>query len=280
MSTEVKVGQVWRDKDKRRNTTIEIIEGPYLEVKDDTEIQVVTGLVVGTEEERWYNVERLVKRWEVVSEKANAGLDRGKQKPAQTREEYLEFAVTRLVDRIFITAGVEVPEVRVSVGWPGGRGPKKGVIGQCFDARVTKDGKAQIFITPAIDDSYVVVETLAHELIHATVEGQEGEEGNIKHHGHRGDFVRVARDIGFTAPWKSTPASEELRAQIQEIVDELGSYPHAAITLAERPPIQKTYYLKVACPEHEDYFVRMTATKIEEFGAPLCPLCQNEMEEV
>ena len=52
----VKVGQVWQDKDKRRNTVIEVLT--YNPVTD-----VATGLVVGTEEEREYKGERLLKRW-------------------------------------------------------------------------------------------------------------------------------------------------------------------------------------------------------------------------
>ena len=52
----VKVGQVWRDKDKRRNTVIKIIK---------VEGNKAAGLV-GTEEERTYSVERLQKRWELV----------------------------------------------------------------------------------------------------------------------------------------------------------------------------------------------------------------------
>lgn len=50
----VKVGQVWRDKDKRRNTVIEI-----LKLVDN----YAQALVVGTEEERSYDIERLTKRW-------------------------------------------------------------------------------------------------------------------------------------------------------------------------------------------------------------------------
>lgn len=56
---EVKIGQVWEDKDLRRDTRIEVIK---------TEATQVLGLVVGTEEERWYKVERLVKRWRLVRE--------------------------------------------------------------------------------------------------------------------------------------------------------------------------------------------------------------------
>ena len=61
MST-VKVGQVWRDKDKRRNTVIEILSV----ATDKHGSAEAIGLVVGTEETRSYNEERLVKRWELV----------------------------------------------------------------------------------------------------------------------------------------------------------------------------------------------------------------------
>ena len=60
--TAVKVGQVWKDKDKRRNTVIEIIR-----VMHD-EDGGATGLVVGTEEERTYSTDRLLKRWELVKD--------------------------------------------------------------------------------------------------------------------------------------------------------------------------------------------------------------------
>lgn len=61
----VKVGQVWRDKDKRRNTVIEIISSTI----DSYGNHEVIGLVVGTEEERTYSHDRLVKRWELIEEK-------------------------------------------------------------------------------------------------------------------------------------------------------------------------------------------------------------------
>lgn len=67
--TAVKVGQVWRDKDKRRNTVIEIIE---LNVDSGGQPTFyVTGLIVGTEEVRTYNVDRLVKRWGLIKEASN-----------------------------------------------------------------------------------------------------------------------------------------------------------------------------------------------------------------
>ena len=192
----------------------------------------------------------------------------------KTREQWLEAAVKLIIKQIFTPASVGVPEVRVSVGWPGGRGPKKNVIGQCFAARTTADKVAQIFVTPAIDDAYTTVETLTHEIIHAVAVDEDGVSA-----GHRGEFIRIAKEIGFTAPWKSTPASEELREKLQAIADKLGVYPHAAINVGDRPTVQKTYYLKVQCPEDDEYFVRMTQTKIDDFGYPKCPCHNKEMEE-
>lgn len=279
MSTEVKIGQVWKDKDKRRGTVIEIIAV-------EAEHRKVTGLVVGTEEERGYDIDRLVKRWTMTKEapEPKSALDEEleellknsapKAPKHKTREQWLEAAVKLIIKQIFTPASVEVPEVRVSVGWPGGRGPKKNVIGQCFAARTTADKVAQIFVTPAIDDAYTTVETLTHEIIHAVAVDEDGVSA-----GHRGEFIRIAKEIGFTAPWKSAPATEELREKLQAIADKLGVYPHAAINVGDRPTVQKTYYLKVQCPEDDEYFVRMTQTKIDDFGYPKCPCHDKQMEE-
>lgn len=64
--TQVKVGQVWKDKDKRRNTVIEIIE---LVQAGSERIDTARGIIVGTEKVNDYSVDRLVKRWELIEEK-------------------------------------------------------------------------------------------------------------------------------------------------------------------------------------------------------------------
>src|SRR5690606_97875 len=113
MSTiEVKVGQVWRDKDKRRNTVIEIISVDGGETWGSAMYEA-TGLVVGTEEERVYQIERLVKRWEIVQEKAidkeiretlTRKAKRTKKTPKpihETREAWLEEAVKLVTKKVF-----------------------------------------------------------------------------------------------------------------------------------------------------------------------------------
>lgn len=266
----VQVGQVWRNKDKRRNTTIEI-----LAVGDET----ATGLKIGTELEVTNKISTLTTHWELIKD-APVVTEAPVEAPApsrfKTREQYLEAAVKELTRKIFAPLDIDVPVVKVSVGWPGGRGPKSGVLGQCFTKNTNAGNVAQIFVTPAVDDAYTTVETLAHELIHAIAEGNEepDKHGAVKHHGHRGEFVRIAKAIGFLAPWKSTPASEELQHKLEAISAKLGTYPHSAINL-NRPATQKTYYLLLESTECSDcpdgYKLRMTEKWLEEVGAPLCP---------
>lgn len=57
----VKVGQVWQVKDKRRNTRIEILAVGEA-------VDTAIGLVVGTEQERTYEISRLVKRWTLIKD--------------------------------------------------------------------------------------------------------------------------------------------------------------------------------------------------------------------
>ena len=260
----VKVGQVWQDKDKRRNTVIEVLT--YNPVTD-----VATGLVVGTEEEREYKGERLLKRWTMTREAPEPKAEKAAKTRFKTREQWLTEAVKLIVKTVFVPKEIEVPEVRVSVGWPGGRGKKTGVIGQCFATGMAADKVAQIFISPELVDSVRVLMTLTHELVHAVDDCKDG---------HKGNFVKVAREIGFLPKWSSSEnISEDLLDSLRSLAPKLGAYPHAALSGGGgRPTVQKTYMLKVLCPHDPDYFVRMTQAKLDEYGAPLCPCHSKEME--
>lgn len=259
MSIEVKVGQVWRDKDKRRNTVIEIIK-----VEEDA----VTGLIVGTENERVYKVSRLVERWALETEKPTEKLKESKFK---TREQWLEAAVKEVSKSIFAPKNIEVPTVRVSVGWPGGRGKKQGVVGQCFASFSATDKVAQIFVSPAVDKTQNVLATLTHELVHAVDDCKSG---------HKKDFIKIAREIGFEAEWTSSEnRTDALTEKLQAIAEKLGEFPHAAIRQEERPSTQKTYLLKLTCAHDDEYKLRMTRKMLDEYGAPICPCHREEMIE-
>jgi len=161
----------------------------------------------------------------------------------------------------------EVPEVHVSVGWPGGRGAKGHVIGQCWMAAAVADGHPAIFISPVHESPWEVLETLLHEMVHAS--GARG---------HRGEFVKVARELGFVAPWKSTPSTPELKERLETLARTLGEFPHSRVnagggllgTGPDRPPVQGTRMIKCSCPDC-GYTLR-TTRKWLDIATPICPV--------
>lgn len=186
-----------------------------------------------------------------------------------TREAWLTAAVKALTTDLQ-AVGASVPPVRVSVGFPGGRGRKNAVIGQCWAAEAATDGVAQVFISPTIVDPVQVLATLLHEMIHAV-------DGN--HSGHRGAFAQIARAVGLTGKMTATVPGEALSARLRAVSDGLGAFPHAALRTgvsgAHKP--QGTRMLKVQCPA-DGYTVRTTA-KWLDVGLPACP-CGETMEPV
>lgn len=206
-----------------------------------------------------------------------------------TREEWLTSAISAL-GPLFAEAGVTLPRVRVSVGWPGGNGRKNSVIGQCWHKSASADGVAQIFISPVLDDATRVLDVLAHELVHAVDENASG---------HKGNFARIAKLIGLTGPMTATTAGDDLKARLDVVVDAIGAYPHARLGgLARSLPVpdgkggwkvplgptdtprkQGTRMLKAVCAEGSDYKVRLTRKMIDEFGLPSCPCHRDVMVE-
>lgn len=190
-----------------------------------------------------------------------------------TREEWLTAAIAKLAP-LFEQLGETLPVVRVSVGFPGGRGKKGNVIGQCWSAASATDGISQLFISPVLDDAARVLDVLAHELVHAVDDCKSG---------HRGPFARIAKGLGLEGPMPATTASPELKLVLDEIAADLGAYPHAALAKtaegADGPKKQGTRMLKVECAEGSGYVVRMTRKWLDEFGAPTCPCHGAEMIE-
>lgn len=169
--------------------------------------------------------------------------------------------------------GVEMVPIRVSVGWPGGSGKKGNVVGQCWPSTASADGIPQIFMSPVRgeSDTLHVLGTLLHEMIHAVDDCQSG---------HRGNFLRIARSVGFLPKFTSADNRHpDLDAQLEEIAGRLGLFPHAEISLtvrgSEEKKKQSTRMIKVVCPE-DDYTLRTTQKWID-VGLPVCP-CGVEME--
>lgn len=183
-----------------------------------------------------------------------------------TREQWLRLVLEWTGQNVFGCgdAPSQPDTVRASVGWPsaGGLGKKKRVIGQCWAFECSEGKYSEIFISPYLSSAQEVVETLIHEVCHAAV-GVEAK--------HKGAFVQAAKAVGFTKPWTSTPATEELKNKIGHFLEEVPAYPHAKLDakLVGGPTKpQKNRHLKLVCPNC-GYTIRSTAQWIE-IGMPTC----------
>jgi len=179
------------------------------------------------------------------------------------REEWLSLAVKKVSALLEERCKIEVPAVHVSVGWPSSRGlsEKKRAIGECWKPTTSVDGVSHVFISPILDDPVQILGTLAHELIHAWDKGE---------HGHRGPFVKVAREFGLVKPWTSTEVDAELlRPALEQIAADLGPYPHSKITPSLQRKVQTTRMIKVQCPVC-GYTARTTQKWLDQ-GLPKCP---------
>jgi len=186
-----------------------------------------------------------------------------KRANAETREAWLEAAVTALRPR-YATHHIPLPDrVRVSVGWPGGR-KRKNVIGECWVGEAARDGLVQIFVSPVIDDPVTALAVLCHELVHAAGA-----------HGHRRPFTTYAAAVGLHAPWTATTPGPDLTAALTALTTDLGPFPHAALQPATQERKQTTRMVKCECPGC-GYTVR-TTLKWLDLGAPICPACQVPM---
>jgi len=183
-----------------------------------------------------------------------------------TREAWLIDAVKALTP-LFEELDETVPALRVSVGWPGGKGKKSTTIGQCWAPTAAKDGTAQIFISPVKDDALDVLGILAHEMVHA-VDGCES--------GHKGRFTRIARGIGLAGKLTATVPGDDLRERLVNIASTLGDYPHSALTPSTgKTTTQTTRMIKIECPDCG--YICRTTQKWLDIGLPTCPY-GTEME--
>jgi hypothetical protein len=205
-----------------------------------------------------------------------------------TREEWLKNAVNAFRPRF---KEIEYPlpdKIHVSVGFSYGARAERKVMGTTWSRFASEDGANHVFISPELGDTFDVIETMIHELVHVAVDNQDG---------HQGVFVEVARALGLTKPWSYTPAGPVLAAELLTIAHVLGEYPHGVlhpqpskipslvgapgpdpgVKLTSGPPKQHTYLRKRRCPTC-GYTVRVTARWLKH-GSPICPVDMRPMEE-
>lgn len=194
---------------------------------------------------------------------------------SQNREAWLLTAAEHLIGwiREVVDEDLATPQVRLSVGWPGGRSRQTTVRGQCWSSGSAEDGIAQIFISPVQADTVTTLAVLLHELVHAFDDCKDS---------HHGRFIKIARAVGFKASWTSSDnRSDELSERLCGLAKDLGDFPSAAILsgrAADTPKPQTSRQLKAECPSESGYKVRLSQKWIDEHGAPICPCCGLVME--
>ena len=159
-----------------------------------------------------------------------------------TREDYLYKAMIMLNERVFTPSGfpIDIKKTNVSCSLvSGGSASQKKRLGQCWARSASTGGNSEIQISTTVDDSFIAVDTLAHELVHAVDNCQSG---------HGKGFRNIALAIGLNGSTKMTQAcaGEELTVDINAIIEELGEYPHQAMNFNGRKK-QTTRNKKIYC---------------------------------
>ena len=185
------------------------------------------------------------------------------------REKWLSEAVARLRP-LLVSVDLLLPEcVKVSCGFPGG-GSRKTRIGECW----VED--CQIFISPLKSEANGpegVLSILLHELIHACLPVE---------YKHNKEFQRAMTAVGLEGKSKSSVAGEGLvNGLFQQIIKEIGPYPHIALEFKEVVKKSATRLLKLECPNCK-LSVRITKKWVDavvlEQKTTTCWLCGSVME--
>ena len=158
-----------------------------------------------------------------------------------TREEWLQAATNRLRP-IMQRRGSVVPDVlRIGVGWSS-KGARSTVIGQCWPASASADGIPEVTIVVSQHDGIKVLDILAHELVHASLDCTGG---------HGSEFTKRVRAIDLQGKPTATVAGPIFARYARQLVRELGAWPgdQGLTAKARRSKTQTTRMIKVACTE-------------------------------
>ena len=189
-----------------------------------------------------------------------------------TREEYLQKAKDELNERVYKQAGYEIPEVKISCSWALGPADKnKKTLGQCVPRSWSKANINEIMIMPTVDDSEQVIDTLAHELVHAVDDCESG---------HGAGFRKICLAVGLngSSQMRCACAGDELTQTIKEIVENIGLYPHNELQIHKRKR-QTTRMIKVSCTEC-NFSYRTSRKNIDMMANKICNGCGSDSLEI
>jgi len=184
-----------------------------------------------------------------------------------TREEWLLAAIDE-VRPLFDAVGHPLTDrIRVACGFPS-TASRSGAVGQCFASAASADQHYEVMVSPVLDDPREVMQVLVHELVHTLP-------GCMNH----GITFQTAASQVFLAPgsakgWKATTHAPGFDAAYASILQGLGAYPHAHLTLGQTKK-QGTRLLKAVCPCC-GYTIRVTKVWADK-GLPVCSLDNTQM---
>ena len=185
------------------------------------------------------------------------------------REDFLEKA-TELMKPLFKDKGYNIPlNLRVSCSFPSTRGlsAKQKAIGECWDSSASDENKYNVFISPTIDDKWLVLSVLVHELVHATV--------GLKN-GHNHIFKKCATALGLEGKMTATTFGETFKQLFKNVFNSLPKYDYKKINGSNRKK-QSTRLLKVVCANGTGFVGRFSKGSLNNFGFPKCPCCDEKM---
>ena len=181
-----------------------------------------------------------------------------------TREAWI-VACTKLLDKDFFSGkGYTLPPRNCMIGVP--YTAPSTAIGQCWDKAASKDGKTfPIFVCPSLgEDPVLLVGTLLHEMLHASVGLKAG---------HRGPFKKLWKEFGYVG--KTTQVSveppSELWFKLSQIASQCGRYPHIPFLKRGRKLRKNEPWVRYQSENDEEYKVAVLDSIVETHGAPLDP---------
>jgi len=189
------------------------------------------------------------------------------------REQWLG-ELTDLLRPMFEDVGFPLPEkIRASCGFPskGALAKKAKRVGEAWSSEMSEDQHFETFVTPMIADALEVAAIQVHELCHCAV-GLTCK--------HRKPFTIAARAIGLEGRMTATEAGEELTIKLEELIEEIGPYPHAKLVYSSSPKKQTTRMVLVRCPKLECGYQVRTTKKWIEIGVPTCPCGEKMVAEL
>lgn len=189
------------------------------------------------------------------------------------REQWLG-ELTDLLRPMFEDVGFPLPEkIRASCGFPskGALATKAKRVGEAWSSEASDDQHFETFVTPMIADALEVAAIQVHELCHCAV-GLACK--------HRKPFTIAARAIGLEGRMTATEAGEELTIKLEELIEEIGPYPHAKLVYSSSPKKQTTRMVLVRCPKLECGYQVRTTKKWIEIGVPTCPCGEKMIAEL